>query len=262
MSKSTGIHEHFKPEEAPFVDRVLDWMERVEQQHMTKETDFLDPRQIQIVQSLANRFPSVQVLTWGGYADAERQRMLLAPDYAYLTEEDVHITLLSVTSSDTKFADLQHGDFLGAILGLGMKRDKMGDLHIHEQGCHYIVAEETASFLDTHLRQVHRVQVFTEVLPITQLITSEEKVEELTISVASLRLDGVMSDAVRMSRAKILPWIKSGKCKVNWKVEENPSILLQPGDMLSLKGYGRFKLLDISGPTKSGRHRVTLGKYV
>lgn len=260
-AKNKGIYEHFHPEEAPFVDRVTDWMERTVKRHATTHTDFLDPRQAYILSSIANRY-DVQVIMWGGYEQAERKRALIAPDYAYLQQEDIDIQLLSVTSIDSNFGQLNHGDFLGAVLGLGIKRDKIGDIHPGSDYCHYLIAGEISSFLDIHLNQVHRCTVHTEIVPLDRLKWTPVSLEETVISVASMRLDGIVSDAVRVSRSKIMAPIRSGKCKVNWKVEENPATLLREGDVISLRGFGRFKIMETLGESKSGRIRVKIGKYL
>lgn len=100
------------------------------------------------------------------------------------------------------------------------------------------------------MNQVHRVHVFTELLPLDQLRWSETKLEILDITVASLRLDGICADVYRMSRSKALLPIKAGRCRVNWKVEEDPSKLLNAGDVVSVRGFGRFKVLELDGMTK------------
>ncbi|ANE47384.1 RNA-binding protein S4 [Paenibacillus swuensis] len=252
---------HFHPDERGFADRATDWIERAAEQHQLKLTDFLDPRQAVILESLANRNPDVTFRLDGGYPEAERQRALIAPDYRALEDEPVGITVLSITSEDGKLAELQHGDYLGAILGLGIKRDKIGDIQIHEEGCHILVTEDIASYFHLQLQQVHRVHVQTELIPANKLRTATQKLDDMNISVASLRLDGIASDVYRLSRTKIVVPIQAGRCKVNWKVEENPSKMLKEGDVVSLQGFGRFKVLEVEGVTKKGRIRVKIGKY-
>lgn len=262
MPMSENIYTHFHPGERSFVDKVLDWIERTARTHELRTTDFLDPRQIHILTTLVNREPDVQALFSGGYPDAERQRAIIAPDYAYLEEAAVPIEVLSITSDDARFPGLEHGDFLGALLGLGIKREKLGDIHVSSNGCHVLVAAEMMEYISLNLHQVHRVQVFTERLPLSQLQQTEVNLEELRLSVASMRLDGIVSDVIRLSRAKATLPIKAGRCRVNWKVEEDPSTLLNEGDVVSLQGFGRFKVLEIEGKSKSGRTRVIIGKYV
>lgn len=257
-----AIYEHFHPEERHFVDRVQEWVERAGERHETIRTDFLDPRQMQIVSALANRNVDVAVDFFGGSEQAERKRAWIAQDYRQASIEDYGITLIEITSPDPQFDQLDHGDVLGAVLGLGIKREKLGDIHLHADRCHLLCAEEMADYIGIHLNQVHRLSVTTQLLPLEKLQPVQINLEEVSLSVASLRLDGIVSDVVRVSRAKVLQPIKAGRCKVNWKVEENPSVQLQEGDVVSLKGFGRFQVLSIHGTTKSGRMRVKIGKYV
>ncbi|PZE22637.1 RNA-binding protein [Paenibacillus xerothermodurans] len=255
-----NIYSHFHPDEHRFVDKAAEWVERAEH-HQMKLTDFLDPRQAFILTTLVNRTADVQIRWAGGHKDAERKRALIAPDYRVLDEEDMGIALIAVTSLDDKLKELDHGDYMGAILALGMKREKIGDIHVTDEGCHFLVAAEVADYMRLHLQQVHRVHVITEQLPLTQLRTADIKLEEMSLSVASMRLDGIAGDVYHLSRAKVLVPIKAGRCKVNWKQEEDPSKPLRAGDIVSLQGFGRFKVLDAGEMTKKGRIRVKIGKY-
>lgn len=254
-------YSHFSDGEKAFADKAWDWITRTENNHAVKRTDFLDPRQCAILTSLANR-TDVNVCFDGGYPAAERKRAVIVPEYRDPAAEEMGILVLEVTSADSRVADLDHGDFLGAILALGVKRDKIGDIHVLDQACHILVAQEISEYFTMNLSQVHRVGVSTQLLELESLRTAEVKLEEMTLSVASLRLDGIVSDVWRLSRAKVLIPIKAGRCRLNWKVEEDPSRPLGDGDVVSLQGFGRFKVLEVEGMTKKGRMRVKIGKYM
>ncbi|MFE5319852.1 RNA-binding protein [Paenibacillus sp. NPDC056579] len=256
-----NIYSHFHPDEHRFVDKAAEWVAKAEQ-HDAKLTDFLDPRQAFIVESLVNRSMDVQVRFDGGHDGAERRRALIAPDYRVLDDEDMGISLIAVSSLDDKLKELDHSDYMGAILALGMKRDKIGDIHVSDSGCHFLVASEVADYMRLNLQQVHRVHVQTEALPLEKLQAADTKLGDINLSVASMRLDGIVSDVYHLSRAKILIPIKAGRCKVNWKQEEDPSKPLKAGDVVSMQGFGRFKVLEVEGVTKKGRFRVKVGKYV
>lgn len=257
-----AIYGHFHPDEKAFVDRALEWIERSAQQHELKRTDFLDPRQAQIVTMLANRNPDVGIRLDGGYPEAERKRALIAPDYRDLEDEPIGVSVLSVSGPGQDRLDLDHGDFLGALLGLGIKRDRIGDIHVHDDYCHIVMMDEIADYLNIHLRQVHRLNVMTDILPIEELRSVIPKLEEISLTVASMRLDGIASDVYRISRSKIVDPIRAGRCRVNWKSEEDPSGQLKEGDVVSFKGLGRFKVLEVDGMTKKGRIRVKVGKFI
>ncbi|MGN7380316.1 RNA-binding protein [Paenibacillus sp. SAFN-117] len=255
-----SLFAHFHPDEHPFVDRALEWVDKADNRHTAKLTDFLDPRQIYILRTLVNRSSNTALHMNGGYAEAERQRAIIAPDYQVIEQDEFGLAVLSVDSGKGG-GGLDHGDYMGAILGLGIKRDKIGDIHVHEHGCHCVVAEEISDYMRLHLHQVHRVHVQTEIIPISRLEPARTVLEEMEFTVASLRLDGIVGDAFRLSRAKALVPIKAGRCRVNWKVIEDPSQVLKAGDVVSLQGFGRFRVLDIEGWTKKGRLRIRIGKY-
>ncbi len=258
----TDIYAHFHPDERRFVDKAADWVERAGRSHELIRSDFLDPRQAFIVASLVRRNGDLGLRLDGGYPRAERQRALIAPEYRELERESADIGVVAVHSQDRQIGSLDHGDYMGAILHLGIKRDKIGDIHVFDWGCHCLAALDMAGYIGAQLRQVHRVQVATELLSLDELRIAEVELREMHLTVASLRLDGIAGDVYRMSRAKVLEPIKAGRCKVNWKAVENPSKMLEEGDIVSLKGFGRFKIVAVEGETKSGRVRVTVGKYV
>lgn len=255
------IYDHFHKDEREFVDRAWEWVVNAGQYHETKLTDFLDPRQRFILESLVNRHPDVHAVFDGGHADAERVRAMIAPDYRALEGEDLKMKVLSISSGDQKFLELEHGDYMGSILGLGIKRSKIGDIHVLADGCHAVVADDISAFLHLNLSQVHRVHVMTDLLPLDKLQVARTNFEAMDITVSSMRLDGIASDAYRISRTKIVVPIKAGRCRVNWKVEEDPSTNLKEGDVVSIQGFGRFKVLETGGLTKKGRYRIKVGKY-
>jgi len=263
VEKNKALYAHFHPDEHHFVDKAWEWIEQANEYHRVKRTDFLDPRQAFILTSLAQRALNVKVSLNGGYDAAERKRALVAPDYDASDSDPSNwgIVVLAVTSGDGKFVSLTHGDYMGSILGIGIKRDKVGDIHVLDTGCHCLVAEEVSSYMQSQLVQVHRLSVVSEILPLDQLQQHETLLDQISLSVASLRLDGIVSDAFRLSRAKVLQPIKAGKCRVNWKVEEDPSKFLKINDMVSLQGFGRFKVLAIEGVTKKDRVRIIIGRF-
>lgn len=259
--RASELYAHFRPDEKAFVDRAWDWVERAALRRETKRTDFLDPRQAFILSSLAGHSGDVALRFDGGYPEAERRRAIVTPDFRDPADEDAGIAVLAISSADKRIGELDHGDYLGALLGLGVKREKIGDLHVRPDGCHALVAEEIAVFLETHLRQVHRVQVTAEIVPLSELRVVPVTLEESVLSVASLRLDGVASDVFRLSRSKVVEPIRAGRCRVNWKTEEDPSVQLRAGDVVSLKGFGRFKVIGVEGTSRSGRIFVRIGKF-
>lgn len=254
-----SLFEHFRPEEKPFIEKAIDWFEQVDRQHNYKRTDFLDPRQVYILRNLAAKFPQVTLSPFGGYPGAERCRVLIHQEYWQPEEEDFSLSAFRVTSPSPGFGQLKHKDFLGALTGIGLKRDKYGDILLHSDSTQLVVAEEIADYVRVHLNQVHRVSVHTESIPFDEINPTAEEWKELHLTVSSTRADVVVGDVFRLSRSKALIPIRAGHLKVNWMVVDSPSFQVKAGDMVSLRGYGRFKVMKEEGVTRKGNIRLEIG---
>ncbi|WP_289141751.1 RNA-binding protein [uncultured Brevibacillus sp.] len=253
-----SVFDHFAKEERPFVERALEMLTLVERKQAMRLTDFVDPRQLSIFQSLASQVQDVSVSASGGYEGAERVRVILHPDYLIPDPEDYRIVLLAI-KADQRFHALEHRDVMGALLNAGLKREKFGDMLTDADHCYSIVQEEVADYVCTQVTQIHRTSVQFERVSWEQFRPPEPRFTEKTITVASPRIDAILGEVHNLSRAKALVPIRAGKVKVNWKVVEDPSHQLRSGDMVSMAGFGRFKLLETAGPTRSGRIRMIVG---
>lgn len=255
-----SIYQHFRPEEKPLIEKLLEWVELVDARGITKRTDFLDPRQIEILSSIVNRTPGVHVYFDGGYLEAERRRAIILPDYMEPTSDEFAIALISIENRNP-FSTLTHRDYLGALMHLGVVRDKFGDLLVQDDGAQLILEREILDFVLTHMNQVGRSTVLVSEIAFERIKPSNNAMENRVVSVASNRLDAFLAEALRMSRAKIQPLIKSGKVKVNWKLEDQTAAEINVGDVISVRGFGRFTILAENGRSKKGNFVYTLGFY-
>ncbi|MGC5325634.1 RNA-binding protein [Brevibacillus sp. SYSU BS000544] len=253
-----SLFDHFRKEELPFVERALEMLSLVERKMSSRLTDFMDPRQLSIMQSLSSQVDDVLIHADGGYIGAERKRVLIHPPYIEPVQEDYQLVLVEI-KGDQRFIKLEHRDILGAVLGIGVKREKFGDIILDEQGCQLILAREIFDFARLQITQIHRIPVYLEEVEWSKIRFSEQNLVEKQITVPSLRLDAVIGEIYHLSRNKALIPIRAGKTKVNWKVVDDPSHMVQTGDVISVGGQGRCKILETSGPTRSGRLRVTVG---
>jgi len=255
-----SIYNHFRKEELPFVERALEMLKLVERKQTMRLTDFMDPRQFFIFQSLCSQVADVEVRANGGYTGAERVRVLLYPAYVQPTEEDFQLSLLEI-KGDQRFVQLEHRDVMGSLLNVGLKREKFGDILMSEHGCQTVVASEVVDFIRMQVTQIHRIPVVLEEVPLSSAIVPRQNLLTKVITVPSLRVDAVIGEVYNLSRAKALVPIRAGKLKVNWKVIDDPSQQISEGDLLSLAGFGRVHILEVAGTTRSGRIRLTAGVY-
>ncbi|SHE61753.1 RNA-binding protein YlmH, contains S4-like domain [Seinonella peptonophila] len=245
--------EHFSKDEHPFIERCTDWLERaLHYQFIT--TPFLDPREQYILKTLVNREREISLQFDGGYPNAERCRAIMAQKVlsSEFDEESLAYYRL-IARSGTR---LQHGDVLGAILGLGLRREKIGDLIPHMTGCDIIIAKEISQFICFSLQQVGRESVSVEMISRESLYQSEPRKVERSIFVSSLRLDAVLASILRLSRSKVSSLIQSGKAKVNWRVVQRADLLVKNGDVLSIRGFGRVTIIDSNRLTKKGNYKL------
>ncbi|MGZ0085159.1 YlmH family RNA-binding protein [Caldibacillus thermoamylovorans] len=251
-------YQHFRQEERPFIDQVLEWKEMVSRQYAPKLTDFLDPREQQIVQSLIGSGGDVRVSFFGGGSFAERKRGLLYPPYFAPEENDYEIALFAVRYP-AKFVSLGHRDVLGALMSLGLRRGKFGDVLVQGSDIQFFAAAEVADYVRLHIEAIGKAPVALEPLPLSAVLSIEERWQEGTVTVSSLRLDALLAQAFRLAREKARALVENGLVKVNWKVVDKPDFLCGPGDVLSARGFGRCKLMAVEGPTKKERWLVRIG---
>lgn len=253
-----NIYEHFRAEERPFVDQVVEWKEIVKDRFVHKLTDFLDPRQQQIVKTVIGDDPDVFILFFGGSSEAERKRAFLYPPYLEIDDEDFQLTAFLVDYPH-KFVQLAHQDLLGSMMALGLKREKFGDIYIQEQLIQIVVATEISSYVEANLQSIGRGPVKLEKVPLATLSIPKEDWQEKGVTVSSLRLDVILAEIYQLSRSKITPYIESKRVKVNWKLVEHPAYQLQNGDYLSVRGLGRSKIVTVQGKTKKDKWRIVVG---
>nr|WP_224749549.1 YlmH/Sll1252 family protein [Polycladospora coralii] len=156
---------------------------------------------------------------------------------------------------------LEHRNVLGTLLGLGLNRDKMGDIIPHDVGCDIVLDQTLLEYIQIHIGQVGRVRVNIVEVQKQELNIPTVDMKEFVVTVSSMRIDAVIAAGYRMSRTKAGDLIRSEKCKVNWKLIENPHYTLQPGDLVSLKGFGRLRVENIQGVTKKEKFIVALAVF-
>jgi photosystem II S4 domain protein len=241
--------------------RILDQAEQAIKTWDVVVTDFLSPPDQSEAKALLQRLTDVHSLAWGGYPQAERQRLAIARADIPLEPNQIPLSLLTV-GGNFMFDPANHQDFLGALQDIGLHRDKVGDIIVlGERGAQVIVVPELAEFLTQSLTQVRSVPVKTQPLEWDQLRVRPPQKKDLTTVEASLRLDAVASAGFGMSRSKMADLINSGDVRVNWKPITQPSHTLDAGDLVAIRGKGRLEIGEVA-VTKKERYRISLTRYL
>ena len=184
---------------------------------------------------------------------------LLAENPALL--EELPIAALRVRGSG--FRDLGHRDFMGGILSLGVDRSVIGDIAVLSSSeARVFVHRKIAPFLVSELTKIGRDAVKTEEIPADPLFLIPRRFEEIAAVVSSPRLDGMVKALTGKSREAAAELVRAGMAEVNYAVVPDVSKELASGDILSVRGWGKCVIGEISGTTKSGRLRIVCRKYV
>jgi RNA-binding protein YlmH len=254
-----NIYQHFRPEEREFIDQVLQWKNYVETQYTPKLTDFLDPREQHILKMLIGENGDVNFQFFGGSLNVERKRALIYPDYLITNEDDFQISLFEI-NYPTKFVSIEHRQVLGTLMSLGLKRGKFGDILIKDGRIQFFAATEVIEYIKSNVESIGKAGVKLVETSLGEAISAKELWEENDLTVTSLRLDTVISGIYHISRQKSQTFIQQGLVKVNWTLSENPAFLCEISDMISVRGYGRAKIIGIDGKTKKEKWRIIVGK--
>ena len=196
---------------------------------------------------------SVPAVLWGGYEDAERCVACFG-DREYFTDNtDYPIKCILIKPVNQKFADnLTHRDFLGSLMGLGIRREVLGDIIISENCGYLFCLENIADYILENLTQVRHTTVnceLTENIPKNALPQPENR----EIIVSSERLDVIVSAIYKMSRSQVLPLFNTEKVFVNGAVKLSPSAIANVNDKISVRGFGRFIYKGVLRHTKKDR---------
>lgn len=242
------------------VKHILEMARRATSRREVLHTDFLTPPVVKESVSVLGKLADVAVVAQGGYPEAERCRISVGhPDV--LTNDPDIVAALSITGN-FGFQACSHGDFLGAILGTGITRDKLGDILIQEEkGAQVLIVPELVDFIVTALDKVGNVSVTCSKIPLLALEYEPPRTNTFKTIEASLRIDAVASAGFKISRSKLVDLISSGDVRVNWATVTKNGTTVKTGDVVSVSGKGRLKIGEIN-ETKKGKYAVEIIRYL
>ena len=249
-------------EQALFLKRIEDLADRAENIGYVVFSDFLDGNQRTLL-AASPAAHKVRVAYIGGYEDAER---VVAAFYPFFLEEgdwESPICAIRLRLKAAKFLSKipQHRDYLGALMGLGIKREKLGDILVDAEGAVVVALESIAGYIEETLLSVGAAEVQCERVPLTELAKSVKDGKVLVITLQSLRLDGLISKGFNISRGDAAKYINAGKVSVNWLEEKRVDRSVKDGDTVSVRGFGRIKVHEVLGLSRSGRQQLKIERF-
>ena len=209
---------------------------------------------------------------FGGYGDAERKRLYLLPDYMADGEflqivEDFgfsdEITAIEIAGSG--YRELTHRDFLGSLLGLGLERAVIGDIVVFDDAKIKAVAfcdSRIAEFVLQTLEKVATDKVKVRAVDISKIQLPTRRFMPISDTVASPRLDSIVASLCSLSRSKASEIVLGGLVELDFEIEDRTDRTVEGGAIISVRGYGKFRIHSVGDLTRKGRYRLVADKYV
>ena len=252
-------------DERLLLSRILDRQRKARNGGGPVCTDFLSPREQALASDLLrlSHTPDDSYLFTGGVPDAERKILCFLPDW--MSPEDLTPEALPIGAVRATWRDgetLSHRDLLGGLMGLGITRGKIGDIEVSAESADVLILDSLREFLLQNWTSAGRVKLQVSQIAPDAVRVPERQVQEIRDTVSSVRLDAVIASGFRLSRGKAAELVNAGRVQVNWLDCAKPDRILQPGDSVSARGFGRFTLSRIGEPTRKGRLPIFITRYL
>ena len=220
---------------------------------------FLTPAESQSVVEHFSRRKDTALTIDGGFEGAERTRAIfISPDWGAYERSDLFAVLKAAHRTQDK---LGHRDILGALMALGIERDTIGDIIIDEAVTAFVCLPELCGYIIENFTKAGHTGLELSAIGLDEIPDREEELTIKTDTVASLRLDAVLSAAFGMSRTKAAELIAAGRASYNHQVCLRTDKEVVEDSLLSVRGLGRVKLLEIGGVSRKGRNFIKIGIY-
>lgn len=247
------------PEERRLFARVCDQMDHAGR-GVPASTPFLSTSQQEAVTRLLAAAGMPRHRWDGGFPDAERKVCAFLPDWQ--EEPDWEPPFAALRCRWQSGEKLTHRDFLGAILGQGLDREKVGDILVGQEVCDLLVFRELIPYLLQNLTGAGRARLRVEEIPLSDIQPPEKQVKTVRDTVSSLRLDAVLSSGFSVARSKAAGLISTGRVELNHRPCVKADRAVEEGDVFTCRGLGKCVLKQVSGLSKKGRIMIVLERYL
>lgn len=206
-----------------------------------------------------NNINGLKFICRGLNSEAEKRNIMIVPK-DYDTEDMEFPVVYFKIDGQNKFRELQHKDFLGTIMSLGIKRELMGDLIVKNSVCFGVIMEEKYGIIESRIEKIGNVPVKIEKISSENIPESEFKSEILLVS--SLRLDSFVSAVTGLSRQKSVDELEKGNILLNYNMVRDKSSEIKEGDTLTIKKTGKFRFEEIAGESRKNKIRIKIKKFI
>ena len=269
MDKKYILEKYKKVEDKLIISKFFDKIELCKKTNKIETTDFLNELEQKILIKVARMAEVENCIFYGGNESSDRKIAIIYPEKmtelfennSFKYDTVFSVFRIRVPESDAK--SFNHSVYLGGIIKLGIKREKIGDIIVDEGGADIIVKKETEKFLYGNLKTLTRFKM-ADVSTITlgEMLENEKKFEDIKLITSSLRLDNIVSELAKTSRNKAAEILAQERVFVNYELESKNTKLVKEKDVVTIRGKGKFIIDEVIGNTKKGNYIVICKKYV
>lgn len=230
-------------------------------------TEFLNLYQKQIIQKRLNELKVKNYIFHGGFEEAESEILILYPEK--LDEQIVRnnldniINAIKIKLPNELKGNYKHGDYLSTIMRIGLVRERIGDIIVYDDEAYIIVLKENAEYIKNSLREFIKFKkAIIEIVKLEDVNSKEPEMQEIDIHTNSMRLDSIVSEIAKCSRNKAEELIKNEKVSINCKYEYKLSKQVNVGDVIIVRGSGKYIINNVRENSKTKRLIINLKKYI
>lgn len=246
--------------------KLMDKLKFSKTKNKIVSSEFLTIYQKQIIQKELNKIKFKNYLFFGGYDEAEGECIIIYPEVLGLEIAKKNLkqivkAIRIILPKELK-GKYTHRDYLGSLMKIGLNRNRIGDIIVHEDKAYIVVLKENAEYIAEslkHMIQFSKSQV--EIINYDEMELKESSFEEIKLSLSSMRVDNIVSEIIRTSRSKAEILLKAEKIFVNSKCETKNTKIIKTKDILAIRGYGKFIIDEIGQKNKKGKITVIVKKY-
>ncbi len=267
MNRNEILEEYKNQEQRLLAAKILDRLEFSKTKNKIQSTDFLNLNEQELAMKLLKKVDCENYYFFGGKDNTERKILIIYPEK--LTEEmsrkndDKIISIIRIKLPNELEGQYDHRTYLGSCIKIGIEREKIGDILVERTGSDIIAKTEVIDFLYQNLTGLTRFKSSEiSIENITEIKDVEVAKVEISAIVASIRLDNIVSTLAKTSRSKAQEILKQERVFLNHQVETKSSKEVKVGDIITIRGKGRFEFKEIAGNTRKGRFVIKIDKYV
>ena len=251
-------------EERLLLARVLDKLELARRRNIPSHTGFLSPGERACVEALLAAAGHPRHLFFGGYEGAQRNICVFLPDWQEPEDAlaDPEGPLAALEALFPRDSSLSHRDILGGLMGLGLTREKLGDILMEDGRCQVVVLREALPILLSQWEGAGRWKLKVREIPVSELSPRPPEVKTIRDTVAAMRLDAVLASGFSTSRSKAAELVSAGRVSVNHRECAKPDRVVEAGDVLTCRGLGKCVVREVLGQSKKGRTMLVLERYI